>query len=40
MVHTWFFVQLKPFFTNGIRKLMQWSSKYVEKLGNYVEKWQ
>jgi hypothetical protein len=23
MVHTWFFVQLKPFFTNGIRKLMQ-----------------
>jgi len=26
-------------FKDGIRKLMDWSNKCVEKLGNYVKKW-
>jgi hypothetical protein len=39
-LHTWHHTQLKTFFTDGIRKLMDESNKCVEKLNDYVEKWQ
>ena len=37
-VHAWLAVQLKTFL-EGIRMLVQRSTKCVEKQGNYVEKW-
>jgi hypothetical protein len=37
-VHTWLHAQLKPFFADGIGKLMDWSNKFVEKVGDYVKK--
>jgi hypothetical protein len=36
VVHTWLSKQLKTFFTDGMRKLMEGSNKCVEKLGNYI----
>jgi len=37
-VHTWLCAQLKTFCAYGIRKLMEWSNKCVEKVDNYVKK--
>ena len=38
-VHAWFAAQPKTIFSEGIRKLVQWWTKCVEKQGDYVEKW-
>jgi hypothetical protein len=38
MVHVWFHMQPKTFFTNSIRKLVDQSEKYMEKLGDYFGK--
>jgi hypothetical protein len=33
----WLHVQLKTFFTDGIRKLVNQSKKCVERIGDYIE---
>jgi len=35
--HMWLHVQLKTFFTDGIRKLVNQSKKCVERIGDYIE---
>jgi hypothetical protein len=37
-VHVWLHAQPKTFLTGGIRKLLAWSNKCVERLGDYIEK--
>jgi hypothetical protein len=37
-VHKWLFDQPKTFFVEGIRKLVDLWTKYIEKEGDYVEK--
>jgi len=37
-VHKWLHTQLKTFSADGIRKLMDQSNKYVEKLGDWCQK--
>jgi hypothetical protein len=37
-VQTWLRGQLKTFFSDGIRRLVDRSNKCVDKLGDYVEK--
>jgi hypothetical protein len=37
-VHAWLAAQLKTFFSEGIRKLVQQWTKCVEKQEDYVEK--
>jgi hypothetical protein len=34
----WLCMQMKTYFADGIRKLVDWSKKHVEKLGDYVKK--
>ena len=38
-VHAWLAAQPKIFFSEGIKKLVQQWKKYIEKQGDYVEKW-
>ena len=38
-VHAWHTVQLKTFFSEGIRKLVQWWNECIKKQEDYVEKW-
>jgi len=37
-VHMWLCTQLKIFFADDIRKLVDWTNKCMEKLGDYVKK--
>jgi hypothetical protein len=37
-VHSWLTAQPKTFFSDGIKKLVQWCEKCIEKKGDYVEK--
>ena len=38
-VHAWLRAQPNIFFSEGIKKLVQWWKKCIEKQGDYVEKW-
>jgi len=38
VVHAWLAAQPKMFFSEGIKKLVQWWKKCIEKKGDYVEK--
>jgi hypothetical protein len=37
-VHAWLAAWMKTFFSEGIRKLVQWWTKCIEKQGDYIEK--
>jgi hypothetical protein len=37
-VHTWLQMQPKIFFADGISKPVDLSNKFVEQLGDYIEK--
>jgi hypothetical protein len=38
-VHKWLHDQPKTFFVEGIRKFVDRWTKWIEKEGDYVEKW-
>jgi hypothetical protein len=38
-MHTWLCDQPKTFFCDGIKKLVECCKKWLDKQGDYVEKW-